>query len=105
VSFIVYLLRRRYAIDFFDSVNDMGAPQRTLLGVALGVMLVSVLNYVFLLFYHARCMNTLDEMGGLAHLEGGDSITNLYTTTARMTRVTAVEMTNTVEQKEKEHLV
>jgi len=96
VSFIVYLLRRRYLIDFFSSVNNMAGAQRSLLAVALAVMLISIINYCCLLYYHARCMSALDEMGGFAHLEGS-SVANLYATTARMTRITAVEM---AEQKE-----
>jgi hypothetical protein len=103
VSFIVYLLRRRYGIDFFFSVDNMPGSQRALVAVALAFMLISIVNYSCLLYYHARCMATLDEMGSLTHLEGAESATNLYAT-QRLTRVTvtaetAIEMT-AFEQKE-----
>lgn len=87
VSFIVYLLRRRYSLDFFVSVNHMPGPQRALVAVALAMMLLSIVNYLCLLYYHARCMVALDEIGSSAHLEGGSSAANLYGT--RLTRVTA----------------
>jgi len=87
-------------IDFFPSVSNMAASQRGLLAVALAVMLISIVNYLFLLFYHARCMAALTEMGTFTRLEGVDSVANLYNTTARMTRVTEVEMASADEKQQ-----
>jgi hypothetical protein len=100
VSFIVYLLRRRYGVDFFASVDNMGGSQRALIAVALATMIASIINYICLLYYHARCMSGLDEMGGFAQLDGDSGAASLYLT--RRTRVTnaGAEMTSPAENKE-----
>jgi len=100
VSFLVFLLQRAYDADFFDTVNNrMPDGQRALLAVGLATLCFSIFNYIWLLFFHARCMATLNSLRGFARLEGMDTMTKLNLTQT-FARPTVVEKMVELEEKQ-----